>query len=76
MEHQVFSSYYQLCLSGKADPLLCINKDHLTYMIPYWDILEERSEFRCLVGHCDYKIIPGLTMYQDMMKQVYYADQQ
>ena len=74
MEHKVFSSYYQLSLDGKVDPILCINKDHLSYMVPHWNPLEERTEFRCFVGHCDFKIIPGLDMYNKMMKQVYYVE--
>ena len=71
MEHRIFSTYYQMSLDAKVDPILCINKDHLPYMIPHWNILEERTEWRCFVDYCDFKIIPGLDMYNKMMKQIY-----
>lgn len=74
MEHKVFSSYYALSLDGKVDPISCINREHPAQMVPHWNVLEERTEFRCLVRDCDYKIIPGLAMYQDMMEKVYYAN--
>ena len=74
MEHQIFSSYYQLSTENKVAPIRCINQEHESPLFPYWNILEDRTELRCLVGDCDFKIIPGLAMYQDMMKQVYYAD--
>lgn len=74
MEHRIFSTYYQMSLDGRVDPILCINKDHLTYMVPFFNPLEERTEWRCFNGMCDYKIIPGSDMYEKMMKQVYYKE--
>ena len=74
MEHNVFATYYQLSVEEKVNPILCINQEHSAPMVAFWNPIEERSEFRCFVGHCDYKIIPGLKMYEDMMKQVYYAE--
>jgi hypothetical protein len=74
MEHRVFSTYYQNCLDGKADPIVCINKEHDSPMVPFWNSLEDRTEFRCFIGYCDYKVIPGLAMYEKMMKNIYYAE--
>ena len=70
MNHQVFSTYYQLSIEGKVNPIRCINVGHDAPMVAYWNSLEERSEFRCYVGFCDYKIIPGLDMYDRMIKQI------
>ena len=71
MKHQVFSTYYNLYLEGKIEPLKCVNQEHLAYLIPYWDILKERSEFRCPVNDCDYKIVPGLAFYEKILKETY-----
>lgn len=74
MEHRVFSTYYQMSIEGKVNPILCINQGHDAPMVAFFNPLEERTEFRCFVGDCDYKIIPGLEMYQNIMEKVYHAE--
>ena len=59
-----------MSLQGLVDPILCINKDHETYMVSYWNELDERTEWRCIYGECDYKIVPGLTMYEKMIEEI------
>ena len=35
-----------------------------------WNELDERTEWRCIYGECDYKIVPGLTMYEKMIEEI------
>ena len=59
-----------MSLQGLVDPILCINKDHLTYMAPYWNSYDSQTELKCLTPECEYKIIPGINLYEKMIRDI------
>ena len=72
MRHQVFAYYNRLSLDGKVEPLLCMDKSHLTYLVPFYDFENERSYFYCI--ECDYKIFPGQQMHDLLLERINLAD--
>ena len=70
MKHQDYSTYYQMSLQGLVDPWLCIDKTHLTYMVPIYDDDSDDTVIICIFPSCDYKIRPGISFYQKMMEDI------
>jgi hypothetical protein len=65
MKIQVFSTYQM----NSSKPLVCYNKDHIA---PLMTTLDENDEVILYCIECDYKLHPGLNLYDDLIKKVYY----
>lgn len=52
------------------NPYMCINIDHLMPLVAMYN-LDGKVELRCFVGHCDFKIKPGLYMWDEVCKETY-----
>lgn len=46
---------------------MCINIEHSMPLVALYN-LDDQIELRCFVGHCDFKIKPGLNMYEKVLK--------
>lgn len=72
MRHQVFAYYNTLTLEGKVEPIRCMNSTHITHMIPAFDFEKEESYYYCV--ECDFKIKPGIDMYEDLLRKINLVD--
>ena len=55
----------------QADPesvYLCINTEHAMPLVPVKNI-EDEIELRCFAGACDFKVKPGLDLYNKVLKK-------
>jgi len=65
MNNKIFVRYYLLSLDGKVPQLKCkVDSEHMT-LVPFFDKNEELT-LRCYA--CDYKLRPGLKMYEEITK--------
>ena len=65
MDIRVFSKYYQYCLKDKVLPIPCgLDEDHPA-LVPNLDD-DDRIFLYCL--GCEYKMFPGLELYQNIEK--------
>ena len=63
MNTKVFVKYYLLSLDGKVPELKCkVDEEHMS-LVPFFDEKEDLT-LRCYA--CDYKIRPGLKMYEQV----------
>lgn len=72
MRHQVFAYYNQLTIDGKVDPIKCMVSIHETHMIPAFDFDKEETYYYCV--ECDYRIVPGQNMYDELLERINDAD--
>lgn len=72
MRHQVFAYYNTLTMQGKVEPIRCIVDSHLTQMIPMFDFEQDQTYYSCV--ECDYKIIPGQNMHDELLERINLAD--
>lgn len=49
-------------------PFMCINEDHAMPLVARIN-LDDEIELKCFVGHCDYRLKPGLSMYDQILKE-------
>ena len=68
MDNSIYYRYHNLCLEDKVDPLLCRDVSHEIPLHPFFNFEKEQVIFECLA--CDYNVVPGLNMYQDMESAV------
>jgi hypothetical protein len=72
MRHQIFVHYNNLTLKDKVEPIKCMVSSHTTHMIPAFDFDKEETYYYCV--ECDYKITPGLEMYNQLVERINVAD--
>jgi len=46
---------------------MCINLEHTMPLVALYN-LDDKVELRCFCSDCDFKITPGLNMYEKVMK--------
>ena len=49
---------------------MCINSDHAMPLVAMIN-LDDEIELKCFVRYCDFKIKPGLNMYEKVLKEYY-----
>lgn len=55
----------------QADPAyayMCINLEHTMPLIAVKN-LDDQIELRCFAGHCDFKIVPGINVYNKVLEK-------
>ena len=52
------------------NPYMCINIDHLMPLVAMIN-LDDEIELKCFTKHCDFKIKPGLYMWDEVLKEYY-----
>ena len=67
MDRSIFFQHYRLCLDGKLTGIPCVNEDH-PIMHPFVDLDTGKARYECL--NCDYKIVPGITMWNNLYAEV------
>ena len=55
---------------NSKNPYMCINEDHLMPLVARIN-LDDEIELKCFTGHCDFKIKPGLVMWDEVLKEKY-----
>ena len=66
MKLSVFTKYQK----ESENPIMCLDLDHAMPLVPFMtdDLI---IELRCFVPGCEYKVIPGLLRYQEILdKQI------
>ena len=48
---------------------MCINLEHSMPLVARIN-LDDEIELKCFVGHCDFKIKPGVNMYDKVLKAI------
>jgi len=72
MRHQVFSTYYQLTLADKVEPLRCTYVNHTLSLVPKYDFDQEKTYLEC--PECLDKIYPGQSLYFELIDRINLAD--
>ncbi len=72
MRHQIFVHYNNLTLAGKVEPVRCMVLSHGTHLIPMYDFDKDQTYYYCV--ECDYKLIPGQTLYDLLTERINSAD--
>lgn len=66
MKYQILTTYYQLSLEGRVEPIKCFNTDHPS-LVPH-STEDGAGMFMCML--CGYKVTPGMNLYYDLYKKV------
>ena len=74
MEHQAFSTYYQLSLKGHVEPWRCIDRSHEMFLFPLYDFENDQTILKCEYPDCNYFIKPGINFYDKVVTAIMEID--
>jgi hypothetical protein len=67
IDESIYYRHYQLAVNKIINGISCVDSDH-EILHPLFDFDTEKVQFICL--SCNYKVTPGLEMYEKMRSEV------
>jgi len=67
MDNKIFFQHYELALDNLVTGIRCINEDH-NIMHPFVNFEKNTVRYECL--ECDYKIKPGILMWNALNAEI------